>query len=787
MESIEKFSAFLKSCLDLKKDTVLMVKLHREIISYIEYIAYTYMQDAKYVHFQTRLSSILDSIVVDSVSNLKFHIRNLIYFLLYFDSENKFKECFSKIQKSNYAANDYQKHQVGLLFLHYLDSSIIDTRFVQTVLKIDEAFTPEIENHLIKGVELVPCISLFKKYDEIGDHSNEVSTSPYSWLLLAIKLIFQDNLDQRKATYQMFLKFLRVYDLKCNSCNRTDFFCTILIPLMDSLNLINCLEKDYNIIGTVLYTIVSVIGKPDILLSLLQKEKHRSTCFMHILSQPFLNLNSIHLISLKSTKQSIEKFESLGVNQEIVKLSPMIYRYEPVSQVGKNGILTQLFLFAARKLNVLPKYDDILIIEQSCLLNRLPFEWKNLLHIHELNCENIKKEEEENNIQEEKDPDYFYISSHDVYTALYYIFRVMRYYMKCSYFESETELFDIYHRILRTTILKFPKCNEKDMVQHVMQALNKSLGSPIAYTLPTKEIKEFNFFSNGESKRKNIEISYYKISQENPNVGQCDGKYILGYNKEDDNSAIHVILYLSTILQIRSIKLFMFALDYKNIVTPTKFPDRSFYRSLLYRLGPGTKIHSILHHVIHNYSKLPISCFGLGILRMFSILKNPKDPIQILPQLITKIYSKCNIEHDIDLCTLLVNLFLKFKSYEIQKWFYPSIIGTAFAYHDENFFQYIKNNIKNTFCCEASFLEIAKIDKIHENIAIKIKIIEEDKDKKIIHKLFKDSLNYSHKNNFQWCDLFYFIIHLCNPFLYPVNSFECSIETPIFIFDSALF
>ena len=238
-----------------------------------------------------------------------------------------------------------------------------------------------------------------------------------------------------------------------------------------------------------------------------------------------------------------------------------------------------------------------------------------------------------------------------------------------------------------------------------------------------------------------------------------------------------MILYLATILQIENAIKLNPLQDIKLI--DMQFPDKVFYKSLLYTLAPNNKFQITLHFILQNYLKLPIACFALGIMRMLSILKNPINPIPMLLNLI-KSFPKELLSQDANIALLFNYIYFKFKKYDVLPWLYPCLVGVSFVYDSKFLFQYMKSNLFEIFNCEKYLLEKIDKEKFDEFFKSCSTLQEDgesenDKDVNVIvshlNKAKNDCLIHVEQQNFRWCDLFYFILHLHKPFMYATYSF----------------
>ena len=402
--------------------------------------------------------------------------------------------------------------------------------------KIDSSFTPDIENHLRQGVYFVPCISLFKSYDDYDKSKIDIKTSKESWLVLVIKMICKCNIDLKEKLYKLVQTFLKSYKFKSNTICRLEFFCTVLIPLLDDMGIIDCFTSDYNFIAMTIHTIIVLTGN-----WILMKEKEYINFKTSTLDCSIKKLNSscYDLISLKSsTYDNIDKSIYSLPMEDLIRSAPMLYKYEPFQNEDIDGILTQIFLYATGNDVTMPdnlQEKHIFIIKANHLLSRLPFEWKHLLHVHKTNCAcSLEKNDEYIcNVSHI----YFYISPNDVYTALYYISRVLSYYVKLEQFESENYMFQLYDLILKLTLEEFITSgniidDKRKIAEKVIRTLAQHLEPlPLLYTIPTGECIEFNYFSNNTIKHNIVSIPFYKCKSETSEFKiQCCGKLSL-HNK----------------------------------------------------------------------------------------------------------------------------------------------------------------------------------------------------------------------------------------------------------------
>ena len=198
--------------------------------------------EIKKKHITKRLEYLLNEIQYKSNFTSK-NVRNLVFVLVYFGFNRLIEKFFQNENKKDDQSSD-QNNEIEILFLHYYKSCIINKDIVGLLENIDHAFTTELENHLKQGVNFVPCISLFKRYDD-NDNNEIIKKSKESWLLLVIILISRQNTELKRQLYKLFQSFQHSFHIKADKKCRIEFFCTVILPLLDDLNLIDCMRGDF--------------------------------------------------------------------------------------------------------------------------------------------------------------------------------------------------------------------------------------------------------------------------------------------------------------------------------------------------------------------------------------------------------------------------------------------------------------------------------------------------------------------------------------------------------------
>lgn len=727
-------------------------------------------------------------------------IRNLALILSFLGAkqrhpQNIFVPSYQKFKRiENSPSAIYRKYGITCLFSHYVKNSIVNQHLIILLKSIDFAFTPNIEKHLHRGFNFVPCISLFKKYNARKKTGRKVSKE--SWLVLVYKYIAIHSVNSvyvENNLHSVFQMFLQVYGSELSTVGRLDYFCTVIISVLDDMELISCRKNNYQFVVTMLHMVASVIGKPTLLDEI--KQSNHFKCLLQCTDN--LDLNCYALIALKSNEfetdsegdilPEIDNEEDIvPVTQYMISLAPKMYQYEPLFfGKGESGILSQLFLHAAGVNIKIPRKQNIFVVKAEHLFYQLPYEWRNLNHVFDSNCNrensNTANDVVFSNTNTDKSS-YFYISSNDVYTVLYYISKTIFYYMEVDEFEDEFLLYSLYDDAIQQTVLA---CTEdidsiEDVVEKIISAINVKLHDLQShYVLPDGQMLEFSFFL--QNKINGDPVLFFTPDKNFTAIKYC-GKF---FPSGDScyTSGISLIIYLSTILQVEN----MLRLKMNTVISEVKFLDEKYYQFLLYTLAPKNKCQSYLHAILQNYPKMPHICLGLGILRMLSKLVSPTNPEQVLEYLVGDFCDECLMQNDYtEKGTLsqyfLVYLYFIFRKYEMLEWFCPCVMGTFYAYSGKLFPKPLPHL---SFNCDQSFLLHIVQDKfetLFDSILEKQSHLQEDSDYNIscnqninifhsFQEMKETNLKHIKYQKLRQCDLFFYVLHLNVPLQFITLSF----------------
>ena len=756
-----------------------------------------------HVYLNDRLQYLLHKLNIhsDCVQDLYYlrtTLRNVAFICKYFHFDAFVKKHFNPKTHKCTLPRDRGfafDHCLECIFIKYYKNCIVCDEFKQLLYDIDQSFTPEIEFHFKTSKEYVPCVSLFKKYTD-----NQLAlkqNSPVSWLSVIFHLMKPLNEDFSRRFLEIFTEFISMYDFIIDAKCRSDFFCTVFIPIMDDIACIDCYKGEYSFLLLLLCIAALMFGKHLLIENILQYSQHTKLQFslQKLFNAPTFYSTALNLIALKPFPNKYS--DTFHPSYAQLAMSPILYNYDQ-KNFPHRGILSQLFLFAAGAEITYMEDIDSIIISGEDLLCRIPPEWENLLKIYNTNFRFWSKEQKTIDFKEHLSALYtqhasqvsFSILPNDAYMALYYISRVLSYYMNIKQFDSESVIYGLYDNILEE-ILKKPIENSKDTAEKVILKLQKHIEmiadiSP-KYTIPGKQTIDFDFLKE-VSGSKVKPVSFFKIS--NPNSGEKHieeyGQYIPSSKlSKPDKSAIRLILYLSTILQIEQalqVKPFLDCYSHKPkkyfaALSEIQWLDMNFYTQLLYTLRPGDKGHKSLHCI---FKKGKTTKLGLGMLRLLCIIKRPKNPNIILLKLISKLHS-ANIEEDKDISIhSLVNcIYFIFKQYNLTKWFYPCLMGTSYAYGGLKLLQYMKKCIPKTFGCENIFLNTLTLNEILKLSEQFQSAWTDEINEETFHTVGKVAMlchfnrlmenivmmnNQQSLSKLRLCDLFYFIIHLHPPY-----------------------
>jgi hypothetical protein len=767
--------------------------------------------DGRLNYLLNKLFTILNySDIENHIHDLGKTLRNLAFVLKYFAFDHLVDKFFEdEVNKCNLTEDicldlhTIRQHGMSYLFVQYYKKSVICPLLKQLLSEIDYSFTPEMEMHFKNGVSFVPCISLFKHCTDWPEKSTKQLKC--SWLNLVFQIMGSLQKDFKTRLANMFINFREHYKYSTNASCRIDFFCTIFIPILDDINSINCLQNKYDVLLSIIYLVAAAIGNSMYIEKILRYESHESQHLQYLLrkyneERQLLFYQCYELISLKPyTIQST----SLQPSTSLLTAIPKLYKYDKKNSPHR-GILSQLFLYAAgAKIDLITKPDTIIVRAEE-ILSRLPPEWKNFKIIHDKNFKYFNNERMKYTfvdiapstyVQVENDI-YFSILPNDAYMVLYYISRILSYYLQIKYFECEENLYKMYDVVLEET-LRNPIQNSKDVAEEVILKLQQKIETvrkiPNVYNTPERKNVKFNFFS--KIFRSGVKtIPFFQLENKNskPKTIKHYGNYMLTSRRNTNNKdAIRLILYLSTVLNINNalnVKPFLDMTKYTHntyisLLSEIKFIDKSFYAHLLYTLKPDRQGYNTLHHLLRFCTKQPIKLFGLGILRLLSIFKRPKNPYPLLLELIDTIFCDYIKEDDgMQLHVLMNKIFFSFKRLDMTKWFYPCLMGVSCAYGELSFLEYMKSCVSNKFDCDKSFFTVFKMSTLlqwrhifvteHCTVAHQNETLQTigrndalERFKNIVGDvILKENLN--HNTSLRLCDLLYFITVLHQPIIY---------------------
>lgn len=718
-------------------------------------------------------------------------IRNLVYTFKYFEF-TKFVKKYFKIDTHRFKdtsevcvpQRDRCHCHLEAMFVQFYRNCIITSSFVELLIDFDLNFTSKMENHLQNGIYFVPCISLFKEYDNFDGYSEHVSKK--SWLNIVFQYLSTCGIDDGKRLPSLFNSFVEKYNFNNNNTCHADFFCTILIPVLDDVNLISCLNYEYNFLLFLTHMVAAVIGKSILLERFIQvikteTQKHKLKYFVE---ESLLFPSCYDLISIKPNNKMCVLCQP---TKALIANVPYCYGYDQ-KNFPNTGILSQLFLFSSgAKVDIVTE-TDALIISANDLLCRLPEEWKNLIAIYRKNYRVIQTERKNSTftdiasstyVQASNDT-YFSILANDAYMALYYVSRILSYYLNISHFDSEEHLYELYDTILEE-VLKSPVKNIIEAAEQIIFKLGtrikiaKSL--PDCYQTPEEKNVLFDFFSNtGCSNAK--PVTFYKVSQQNSmDLVQCGVFTPPTQNSIKDKSSIQLILFLSTVLNVKNsinVKPFLKFKKaefrkYESLLSNMQFLDKNFYIYLIYNMTPKQKGYMAIHIILQPNINLHIISLTFGILRLLCIIKRPRKPTSLLLQIISKWYSGNTANVDVPLHEMILHMYFTFKKLNELCLFYPILMGVSFAYGGIQFLRTMKELLTETFGCNASLLKLmSRKELIEWNVLLnERKMTETDENLGICYhfnNIMSNILANSENTDLRICDLLYFIIHLKPPF-----------------------
>ena len=315
---------------------------------------------------------------------LKVVIRNLVLTLVYFNFGPLIeKHFFQEVSKHNTTKeiyirqNDSLKFEITSLFIQYYDKCIICRPFLKIISDIDHNFTSNIYYHFEYGTKFVPCISLFRNCE--NDNNEEMTKN--SWMYTVFNFLTAYNPYVCNRLKEIFDQFSHEFKYDQKSKCIEEFFCTVLIPILDDLDFINCLEDNYEFLVSLLQLFSAMIGKPKIIYNNVMKKPtcHNGKYFQYIFKKLDTALdaklfsNCYDLIALKLPNND---FDSIQPSSLLVAKSPALYQYDKWNKPGC-GILSQLFSYASGvELNI--NHSNALLVAADSFLLCLPLNGKTL-------------------------------------------------------------------------------------------------------------------------------------------------------------------------------------------------------------------------------------------------------------------------------------------------------------------------------------------------------------------------------------------------------------------------
>lgn len=732
--------------------------------------------------------------------NIKGAIRNLVCTLKYFQFNAFVEKYFTmegKIQKLITNAEERRPFDIEDLFIQYYQQCIISLGILKLFQDFDHYYTTKIQNHIQTGIYFVPCISLFKEYHDWTENSHIMSEE--SWLSLVFQYLGMCNSDYEGRLHDMYRSFREKYVTENDLASHSDFFCTVLIPILDDLEFIDCLRNNYDFLVLIIHMIASIIGKPGLIGRMLKhaslhddRSKYLKT--FKILKQNPLQLECYELISLKPQSNNCLFPQPTKL---LIANTPFFYRYDP-KNFPHTGIMSQLFLFASGTENEFITDIDTFVLSAKDILCRLPPEWRNLYVTYE-KISNFIRKERKRAPYEDKSPstfntsiadEYFSVLPNDAYMVLYYISRVLSYYLQIPHFESENHLFELYDAILAER-LESPVDDVLEAAEQVIVKLGVRLKVakciPDFYNTPEYKNVCFDYFSKVTTS-KVTQVPFYRLTKMDTNdksLVQCGMYPIMMQKSSMDKSAIRLILFLSTVLNIkRAVKVkpvLKFTTEqsenYSSFLSGIKFVDRNFFDHLMYRTEPTEKGYMVLHNILKSSKRLPILHLGMGLLRLLCLMKRPKKPNLLLLELLPKLYSSyAKANTDIPLHLMINQMYFAFKNLGKIGLFYPLLMAVSFAYGGTSVLKTMKELVKKSFDCSENLIKpLSRQSLIEWNalfLATKATVFQQEV---TLENAGKVNIFYHLENvmsgllieeesiNLRLCDLLYFIIHLHFP------------------------
>ena len=830
---IKCFQTYLNNLIHINITNLNMIKNHLDLQSelFLERISSCISEgldlienDKKRNHVENRLKYMLQNLLSllhcpyskQNVVELTAILRNLTFVLRFFEFDKLIEKHFYQYLYKCDPKKDLEKislldNSMASVFVQYYSKCIVSAPLRQILVKINSYFTYDKAIHLEKTINFIPCISVFKECESYP--SDIIKCKPkLTWLHLMFNCLRSYNMDIEIRLNEMLAKFLQHHKYKTRHECFAEFFCTIFLPMLDDLGYINCLKNDYDFLALLLYLTSTVLGYPGTIEKVLEDETQEKDHIKYVL-QRYINgccklfPTCYDLISLKPHAIN---FEITQPFETLLSAAPCIYGYGERNFPG-TGILSQLFLYAGGVEIEIPSGTEILLISSSDLLSRLPFEWKNFKAIHDNNFHFYKEQRKistfkdisPNTYTQEDNEIYFSVLPNDAYMVLHYISRLFSYYLKLEQFESEKYLFDLYDMVLEET-LQDPVENIMDAAEEVILKMQHALGKiPTVYTMPNKERVQINFFSPMNSPQ-STEIPFFKLrdkSSRNRYIEHCGDYYLDRHLKTltNDNSAVRLILYLATILQIQnSLKVERIVRQYKEntenfetLLSSVFFVDKNLFEHILYTMSPHNCNQGPLHYFLKYSQTTPVKCLGLGMLNIFATLTRPVNPTPFLLHSIKQFYHDVGDlgKNDIKLHHLITYIYFIFKGNEMLKYFYPCLMGVSLAYGGVALLNWVNNCITQSFDCDQIFLrqikyhEFLEWSKTFDGLAQELSednLVNVEK-RNIIYQLHSLINLINEDTVLRLCDVFYFTLKLqmpftfinyCTPLLDTENGFE---------------
>lgn len=720
-------------------------------------------------------------------------LRNLVHTLKYFKFHNTIDKHFEsemkREAKTKCTYGDWthlDETDIQSVFIQYYKNCIVCPKLILLLKDLYFNYTQSMDTHMQNGTYFVPCISLFKECADSVENPSAVLG--ISWLNVVFQYLGMCNADYKERLHELYVSFAQDYtSRKCYSCT-SDFFCNIFIPILDDMHFIDCLNGEYEFLILILHMVAALMGKPmvmDKLVKYVAGKNVKSYTFKNLHKKSVLFSSCYDLISLKPYNT---RNVSCQPTKQMIAHTPFLYGYDP-KNFPDNGILSQLFPFSSGSEIGTDSRNDTFAIQAKDLLPRLPVEWRNIISIYESNCNliNIKKRAQSSVLMQPISSIYFSILPNDAYMALYYISRVLSYYLKLSHFENEKHIFELYDAVLEKNLEK-PAENAFKVADKVLSAIHKRLtmamSVPKYYNTPELKNVPFDFFSKSFININTTSIPIFRHSTCSKSLVQFGECHAGSETVKDDKNAIHLILFLSTVLNIRkAVKLKTFlrftrehAEKYQSLLLDIKYIDKNFYSHLIYISSAKQKGYVTLHKILKSTSKFPVMYLGLGMLRLLSIAKRLKKPNSLLLELIENHYSAyAEINTDIPMHLMINKMYFAFKSLNELHLFYPFVMAVSFAYGGYNVLQAMKTLLVDHFDCDESLLKpLSRQQIIKWNATFQDNKIQNSEDntardagKKYIQYHFDNVMSKILTNSecmeLRTCDLLYFIMHLHSP------------------------